>query len=1108
MSQTGLELTFPWARIPTLNAHLILSRFFRFVAALVCASSVQAATTNFFEGFESGLTNWVVGDGNPVNTPTYWGIVDGSFGGEGTHGGNFKAYCAANGFAGSASNPLHRDDMSSYLARTINLAGQTNGTLSFWYKMPSVEGGYDYARVFIGNTALWTSDEPRTAWTLVNLSLEPFLGSTQVLRFEFSSDGSVTNEGWYLDDITVTDGATPVPPPTNDLFSSSQPLVGSIGSVGASNRGATSEAGEPDAGNSIWFRWTPFTNGVVTFRTGGSAFDTVLCVYTGNTLASLSRVACDDNGDTNGGSLVSFNAVVGTTYRLSVRGAAGAAGFVLLSWQQPNGFGQDRLPDLLVWASDPNDYLYGWYLDQAEPSQPGRVLLRVSTATPNIGTGPLELHGSSTSPGVYQRVFRADGSSYDRFAGNFTFHPGHGHLHFDNWINLHLRTVLPNNGVGDIVASGDKTSFAIIDLIHYDSSLPGSPEFIQYGGGLVQGLSVGWADVYSANLPDQWIDVTDVPSGQYWLEGIVDPANSILESNETNNAARILINFVRPNTDAPVNDHFTNAIVLAGFTAGDAGSSLRASAEAGEPVHFNGSAPAHSLWWRWTAPSNFTFTLTTDGSSFDTVLAVYSGSALGTLTRLASDDDGGAGNNSRITLPATAGETYYFAVDGLSGERGDVQLHLNAAWNDAFASSIALTGGIGFTSGSTRGATRQAGEPNHAGVSGSGSIWYTWIAPFSGSVTFDTDGSSFDTLLGVYTGSAVNGLSLVASDNNSGSNGASRLTFNAVSNTAYRIAVDGVVTEGAVHLRWVGPAAPAILVQPLSTNVPAGSAAQFRVVASGTAPLAYQWRYQGNILTNGNYVSGAESDVLTLSKIQLPVSGGYSVVVSNAYGSVTSAPANLIVLDNPRVVFAPETFGHSGAFVRVPIEMQSLGDEHAVSFTLQFDSAILSQPRTTNVPAGATLTLDTNAVAGGLLGVTVTLAPGATFGTGHVSVVEFVFTTAPASTSLETFIGFPDGTVARAVRNTNDLSLPALFVPGTVELSPLRILSSGRSNGTFRLSFPAGDHHGHGAQYAVDASVDLLLWTPLGTNTATNGIFEFNDSTALPHRFYRVRILP
>ena len=134
--------------------------------------------------------------------------------------------------------------------------------------------------------------------------------------------------------------------------------------------------------------------------------------------------------------------MVGTNYFFSVRGVGGASGFARLSWLQTNGLGGDLLPDLSVWADAGNNYLYGWYLDQNEPTQPGRTLMRVSTATPNTGAGPLELHGSSTAPGVSQRIFRADGSYYERFAGNFTFHPGHGHLHFDNWINLHLRTVL------------------------------------------------------------------------------------------------------------------------------------------------------------------------------------------------------------------------------------------------------------------------------------------------------------------------------------------------------------------------------------------------------------------------------------------------------------------------------------------------------------------------------------------------------------------------------------------------------------------------------------------------------------------------------------------
>jgi hypothetical protein len=915
----------------------------------------------------------------------------------------------------------------------------------------------------------------------------------------------VTNEGWYLDDITLTDAATPAPPPVNDNFSLAQTIVGSIGSAGASNRGGTSEPNEPDPGNSIWFRWTPYTNGVVTFRTGGSAFDTLLCVYSGNSLASLVRLNCDDNSDTNSASLLTFNATVGVTYYISVRGAAGASGFVLLSWEQPNGLGNDLLPDLFVWTNAANGYLFGWYLDQDEPTEPGRTLLRVSTATPNIGAGQLELRGGSTAPGVYQRIYRADGSSYERFAGNFTFHAGHGHLHFDNWINLHLRAVLTNGGVGAIIASGDKTSFAIIDLVHYDPSLPGSPNSGQYNGGLVQGLSVGWADIYSADLQDQWIDVTDIPSGRYWLEGIVDPANSILESNETNNSSRILIDLTVPSNTLPLNDHFSNAVVITTITAGEIGSNSRSTSETGEPPHVPENAAGHSVWWRWTAPSNMNASISTDGSSFDTLLAVYVGTSVSNLTPIAFDDDSGVGNNSRLAFPATAGVTYSIAVDGFSGATGEIQLNLNPAWNDQFANCLVITGAVGAVSGSTRAATRQTGEPLHAGVSGSGSIWFCWTAPANAPFTFDTSGSSFDTLLGIYTGSAVNALTSIASDNNSGSNGASRVTFNAVGNTLYRIAVAGVSGEtGVVKLAWSGPLPPGILSQPLSTNAVAGASVAFGIIATGSSPLAYQWRHQGTNLSNDSYHSGVNTPTLALVKVQPSDAGLYSVVITNVYGAITSTPGNLIVLDNPRVVFVEESFGHSGAFVRVPVEMQSLGDEHAISFSLLFDAAVLSNPRATNVPAGASLVLNTNQLAGGSLGISLTLPGLTTFATGHVGIVAFIFDTAPSLNTVNTFAGFGTTPVARVVTGTNGVALPALFVAGTADLEPLRLTSGMFSNDTYRLSFSSVA----GNRYAIDASVNLIDWTPLLTNTAVSGIIEFTDTNALPHRFYRVRLNP
>src|SRR6266581_2976450 len=113
--------------------------------------------------------------------------------------------------------------------------------------------------------------------------------------------------------------------------------------------------------------------------------------------------------------------------------------------------------------------------------------------------------------------------------------------------------------------------------------------------------------------------------------------------------------------------------------------------------------------------------------------------------------------------------------------------------NDAFASSQVLTGSSGSITGTNVGATKEAGEPNHAGNSGGHSVWYQWIAPSSSPVTIDTVGSAFNTLLAVYTGSSLTNLSLVASNDDivPGTNLQSRVTFLASAGTAYQIAVDG-----------------------------------------------------------------------------------------------------------------------------------------------------------------------------------------------------------------------------------------------------------------------------------------------------------------------------
>lgn len=111
--------------------------------------------------------------------------------------------------------------------------------------------------------------------------------------------------------------------------------------------------------------------------------------------------------------------------------------------------------------------------------------------------------------------------------------------------------------------------------------------------------------------------------------------------------------------------------------------------------------------------------------------------------------------------------------------------------NDLLASSQSLAGPSLAVQGSNAGATREAGEPEHAGNSGGSSVWWRWTAPETGWVELDLAGSDFDTLLAVYTGPSVGGLQLVAANDDGGDDGTSQLRFPSHAGVTYRIAVDG-----------------------------------------------------------------------------------------------------------------------------------------------------------------------------------------------------------------------------------------------------------------------------------------------------------------------------
>ena len=117
---------------------------------------------------------------------------------------------------------------------------------------------------------------------------------------------------------------------------------------------------------------------------------------------------------------------------------------------------------------------------------------------------------------------------------------------------------------------------------------------------------------------------------------------------------------------------------------------------------------------------------------------------------------------------------------------------------DMFASRGFITGVTNFKTASSTTATKEAGEPNHWSFNNGGkSMWISWTAPGSGVVTIDLLGSSFDTVLAVYSNApgvapSVSNLIKVAENDDNGASLQSKLTFtNTVPGTIFHIAVDG-----------------------------------------------------------------------------------------------------------------------------------------------------------------------------------------------------------------------------------------------------------------------------------------------------------------------------
>jgi Ca2+-binding RTX toxin-like protein len=325
------------------------------------------------------------------------------------------------------------------------------------------------------------------------------------------------------------------------------------------------------------------------------------------------------------------------------------------------------------------------------------------------------------------------------------------------------------------------------------------------------------------------------------------------------------------------NDAFAAATAISGSPLRESGVNWGATSEAGEPAHNGFRAPDMTVWWRWTAPANGGFRVSAGSPAApigggSTVLAVYSGSSLGSLVKLGSSDNSFSAGTPRVSFSAAAGTEYRFVIDATGGRdlaMGGVTLDVDPDTdvdgfvdssdncpatanpgqtdtdgddagdacdadddgdgvadasdncplvvnpgqadsdddgmgdacdpfappaNDDFTAATLLTDStFASATGQTNvDATKEPGEPDHADNPGGRSVWFRWTAPTNGPTTVDTCDGDFDTVIGVYIGTAVGGLTEVADDDDSCvREGGSFAEFVAQAGVTYRIAVDG-----------------------------------------------------------------------------------------------------------------------------------------------------------------------------------------------------------------------------------------------------------------------------------------------------------------------------
>lgn len=448
-----------------------------------------------------------------------------------------------------------------------------------------------------------------------------------------------------------------------------------------------------------------------------------------------------------------------------------------------------------------------------------------------------------------------------------------------------------------------------------------------------------------------------------------------------------------------------------------------------------------------------------------------------------------------VLLPPGTNLVRAIAIDFAGNESAadSVVVRYISPTNDYFASARALTGVGGLMTWTNHAAGKELGEPLHAGNEGGRSVWFTFRAPSSGVLNLSTETSTFDTILGMYTGDSLTNLQEVASNDDAFQGSKfSFLSQQVTSNQTYFVVVDGYgAATGTFNLQYtfIAPtpgqfytltsgALPGGSVSPPSSVYPAGS----RVTLTATPDLNYEFAgWDGN------------------SSGQNPL-----VVTMNNHLALTAR-------FRPSLTNVTEDF-ESGGLTRLAWR-QSSGAPWTVQTNEVFTGKFSARSGAVRDGERSGLLIETNMVAGtAAFDFRVSSEEGWDFlefhlngqrlqrWSGRIGWTNFTFAVPAGTNRLEwVYAKDPNFSEEEDAAFLDNLYLPV--APVRVSDLAARVTATRLPNRTLQVTVVGYPHR----SYEIEVSSDLVVWLPVATRSSDTGVIQFVDSfsttrPALDHR--------